>query len=118
MTFYGLVSLHPAACVAAARVFGSKALYTTQITVPTLIFADAINAVHLGLIKDHAQSIMVSPPIDYAMSGVLKLHGGLFNLTRGNRWYCLSRGDQLFCRPLRTTGGSVVDARDHGLASW
>ncbi|KAI9748900.1 MAG: hypothetical protein M4579_007077 [Chaenotheca gracillima] len=57
---YGLVSSHPAACVAAARVFGST-----------------INAVRLDFIQDHAQGIMESSPISYVRDA--KLHGSLFN---------------------------------------
>ncbi|KAL1962421.1 hypothetical protein VTN77DRAFT_9692 [Rasamsonia byssochlamydoides] len=57
---YGLMSSHPAACIAAARVFGNT-----------------INAVRLDFIKEHAEGIMKSSPISYVRAA--RPHGSLFN---------------------------------------
>lgn len=57
---YGLVSSHPAACVAAARAFGS-----------------IISNVNLDFIKKNAKGIMESSPVSYVRDA--QLHGSLFN---------------------------------------
>lgn len=57
---YGLVTSHPAACVAAARVFGST-----------------IDSVRLDFIKDNAEGVMASSPITYIRDA--KPRGTLFN---------------------------------------
>ncbi|KAL2046626.1 hypothetical protein ABVK25_011665 [Lepraria finkii] len=57
---YGLMSSHPAACLAAAKAFGSS-----------------INTVRLEFIKEHAEEIMRASPIRYVKDA--KVCGSLFN---------------------------------------
>ncbi|KAK3174280.1 hypothetical protein OEA41_001524 [Lepraria neglecta] len=57
---YGLMSSHPAACLAAAKAFGS-----------------GINTVAVGFIRDNAEAIMESSPISYVKDA--ELRGSLFN---------------------------------------
>ncbi|KAF2023975.1 hypothetical protein EK21DRAFT_79750 [Setomelanomma holmii] len=56
---YGVMSSHPAACLAAAKAFGSS-----------------INTISLDFIKDNAESIMKASPVDYVQNA--KLRGSLF----------------------------------------
>ncbi|KAK5219317.1 hypothetical protein LTR47_011546 [Exophiala xenobiotica] len=57
---YGLMSSHPAACLAAAKAFGS-----------------GINSVATGFIRDNANSLMKESPIEYVRNA--ELRGNLFN---------------------------------------
>lgn len=59
-TIYGLMSSHPAACLAAAKAFGS-----------------GINAVTLDFIRDNADAIMKVSPVEYVKNA--KLRGSLFD---------------------------------------
>ncbi|KAL9611784.1 MAG: hypothetical protein Q9167_003595 [Letrouitia subvulpina] len=56
------MSSHPAACLAAAKAFGS-----------------GINAAATGFIRDNAEAIMKESPISYVKDA--ELHGNLFNPT-------------------------------------
>ncbi|RFU35397.1 hypothetical protein B7463_g938, partial [Scytalidium lignicola] len=58
---YGLMSSHPAACLAAAKAFGSS-----------------INTIQLKFIGDHAKDVMGSSPIDYVRDA--KCYGSVFDL--------------------------------------
>ena len=73
---YGLMSSHPAACLAAAKAFGSKRISTSVIN-PTLNITGSINAVRLEFIKGHVKEIMRASPIRYVKGA--KLRGSLFN---------------------------------------
>ena len=73
---YGLMSSHPAACLAAAKAFGSK-LIPLPLVNPTLNIIGSINTVRLGFIKEHAEKIMKASPIRYIKDA--KLSGSLFN---------------------------------------
>lgn len=73
---YGLMSSHPAACLAAAKAFGSKRISTSFIN-PTLNIAGSINTVRLEFIKEHAEEIMRASPIRYVKDA--KVCGSLFN---------------------------------------
>ncbi|KAH8729124.1 hypothetical protein GQ44DRAFT_823846 [Phaeosphaeriaceae sp. PMI808] len=57
---YGVMSSHPAACLAAAKAFGSS-----------------INTVRLDYTKEHAGAIIEASPVGYVQSA--KLRGTLFN---------------------------------------
>jgi hypothetical protein len=78
MTFYDLMSSHPAAYLAAATAFESKG-HTT------LSFCDFdidpligdINAVPVGFIRDNAEAVMKASPISYV--GDAQLRGSLFD---------------------------------------
>lgn len=73
---YGIMSSHPAACLAAAKAFGSKCISISVIN-PTLNIAGSINTVRLKFIKEHAERIMRASPIRYVQDA--KLRGSLFN---------------------------------------
>ena len=73
---YGLMSSHPAACLAAAKAFGSKRISISFVN-PTLNVIGSINTVRLDFIKEHAEAIMKASPIRYVKDA--KLCGSLFN---------------------------------------
>src|SRR4051812_13019826 len=62
---YGPMSSHLTACLAAAKVFGSKHTLRTCIMNSALTIVDAINAVQLGFMRDHAEAIIKASPINY-----------------------------------------------------
>jgi GNAT superfamily N-acetyltransferase len=75
---YGLLSSHPAACLAAAKAFGSK----RHTTLPycdfdIYILIGGINAVAVGFIRDNAEAIMNVSPISYVKDA--ELRGSLFD---------------------------------------
>lgn len=76
---YGLMSSHPAACLAAAKAFGSKG----HTTLPycdfnTDILIGGINTVAVGFIRDNAEAIIKVSPISYIKDA--ELCGSLFDL--------------------------------------
>ena len=73
---YGLMSSHPAACLAAAKAYGSKCI-PPSVVHPTLNITGSINTVRLDFIKEHAEDIMKESPIRYVKDA--KLRGSLFN---------------------------------------
>ena len=73
---YGLMSSHPAACLAAAKAFGSKRM-SISVTNPMLNITGSINTVRLDFIKEHAEEIMRASPIPYVKDA--KPRGSLFN---------------------------------------
>ena len=73
---YGLMSSHPAACLAAAKAFGSKRISISVVN-PTLNIVGSVNTVRLDFIKEHAEEIMKASPISYVKDA--KLRGSLFN---------------------------------------
>lgn len=73
---YGLMSSHPAACVAAARIFGGEYPLQNCFVNAILTVVDTINAVKLGFIGDHAEGIMKASPISYVKDA--ELRGSLF----------------------------------------
>jgi hypothetical protein len=73
---YGLMSSHPAACLAAARAFGSKRMLILVMN-PTLNILGSITTVRLDFIKEHAEEIMKASPIRYVRDA--KLRGSLFD---------------------------------------
>lgn len=73
---YGLMSSHPAACLAAAKAFGSKRISIFIVNL-TLNVTGSINTVPLDFIKEHAEEIMKASPIRYVKGA--KLCGSLFN---------------------------------------
>ena len=75
---YGLMSSHPAACLAAAKAFGSKG----HTTLPccdfnTDILIGGINTVALGFIRGNAEAVMEVSPISYVKDA--ELRGSLFD---------------------------------------
>lgn len=72
---YGIMSSHPAACLAAAKAFGSK--HITSVVNPTLNILGSINTVRLDYIKEHAEEMMKASPIPYVKNA--RLCGSLFN---------------------------------------
>ena len=75
---YGIMSSHPAACIAAAKAFGGK--YSTlkvYITESTLKVIESIGPIQLGPIRDYAEEILKASPINYVKDA--KLCGKLFN---------------------------------------
>lgn len=73
---YGLMSSHPAACLAAVKAFGSKRISILVVNL-MLNIVDFINTVRLDFIKKHAEEIMKASPIRYVKDA--KLSGSLFN---------------------------------------
>lgn len=74
---YGLMSSHPAACLAAAKAFGSKG----HTTLPYCdfdpdILTGGINTVAVGFIRDIAEAITEVSPISYVKDA--ELRGSLF----------------------------------------
>ena len=72
---YGVMSSHPAACLAASKAFGSECISSSPS--PTLISVGSINTVSLDFIKNNAQSMMNASPVHYIRNA--KLRGRLFN---------------------------------------
>ena len=75
---YGIMSSHPAACLAAAKAFGSEC----NATVPHIAFSadvlvGGINTVAVGFIHDNAEAIMKLSPISYIKDA--ELRGSLFD---------------------------------------
>lgn len=73
---YGLMSSHPAACLAAAKAFGSKR-NATCIDVDTDVLLGGINTVAVDFIRDNAEAVMTLSPINYVKHADLR--GSLFN---------------------------------------
>ena len=73
---YGLMSSHPAACLAAAKAFGSKRILIFVVNLMLNIIG-SINTVRLDFIKQHAEEIMKASPIRYVKDA--KLRGSVFN---------------------------------------
>jgi hypothetical protein len=75
---YGLMGCHPAACLAAAKAFGSKG-YTTlsYCAFDTDILIGGINTVAVGFIRDNAEAILKVSPISYVKDA--ELRGSLFD---------------------------------------
>lgn len=73
---YGLMSSHPAACLAAAKAFGSKRIFVFVVNL-ILNVTGSINTVQLNFIKEHAEEMMKASLIRYAKEA--KLRGRLFN---------------------------------------
>ena len=75
---YGLMSSHPAACLAAAKAFGSKG-YTTlpYCDFDADIWIGGITTVAIGFIRDNAEAIMKVSPISYVKDA--ELRGSLFD---------------------------------------
>lgn len=73
---YGIMSSHPAACLAAAKAFASKGRLLFMV-ISTLILTGSIDKVRLDFIKEHAATIMRASPIPYVKKA--KLRGRLFN---------------------------------------
>jgi len=73
---YGLMSSHPAACLAAAKAFGSKRIFVFVVNL-MLNVTGSINTVRLDFIKEHAEEIMKASPIRYVKEA--KLCGSLFH---------------------------------------
>lgn len=74
---YGLMSSHPAACLAAAKAFGSKRHtnpFYDNFGIHCLL--GSINSVATSFIRDNASSVMKQSPIDYVRNAVLR--GNLF----------------------------------------
>ena len=71
---YGLMSSHPAACMAAAKAFGGK--HTEAHNGSTLKTIGSIETVRLGFIGKYAQEIMEASPIGYVKDA--KLRGSVF----------------------------------------
>lgn len=75
---YGLMSSHPAACLAAAKAFGSRG----HTTLPYCdfdpdILTGGINTVAVGFIRDIAEAITEVSPISYVKDA--ELRGSLFD---------------------------------------
>lgn len=73
---YGLMSSHPAACLAAAKAFGSKRIFIFGVNL-ILNMIGSINTIRLDFIKEHAEEIMKASPIRYVKDA--KLRGSVFN---------------------------------------
>ena len=73
---YGIMSSHAAACLAAAKAFGSKRIFVYVVN-SMLNVTDSINTVRLNFIKEHADEMMKASPIRYVKEA--KLRGRLFN---------------------------------------
>jgi hypothetical protein len=72
---YGLVSSHPAACLAAAKAFRSERISISFVN-PILNIIGSINTARLDFIKEHAEEIMKASLIRYVKND--KLGGSLF----------------------------------------
>ena len=73
---YGIMSSHPAACLAAAKAFGSKRIFIFVMNLMLNIIG-SINTVRLDFIKEHAEEIMRASPIRYVKDA--KLRGSVFS---------------------------------------
>ena len=73
---YGIMSSHPAACLAAAKAFGSKRIFIFVMNLMLNIIG-FINTVRLDFIKEHAEEIMRASPIRYVKDA--KLRGSVFS---------------------------------------
>lgn len=74
---FGVMSSHPAACRAAARVSGSECNANKNVINAGLTVVDGINNVDLAFIRDNVTAIMALAPIDYIKNA--KPYGTLFN---------------------------------------
>ena len=73
---YGIMSSHPAACLAAAKAFGSKRIFVYVVNL-MLNVTGSINTVRLDFIKEHAEEMMKASPIRYVKEAKLRVR--LFN---------------------------------------
>lgn len=73
---YGVMSSHPAACLASAKAFGSISLISI-VLITILNTIGSISTVRLDFLKDHAESIMKASPIRYIKDA--KLCDSLFD---------------------------------------
>ena len=74
---YGVMSSHPAACLALAKTFPGAEPPSILPGSWTLTVSGTIGAVPLSFIGDNAEAILQSSPVDYVKSA--KLCGSLFN---------------------------------------
>ena len=75
---YGIMSSHPAACLAAAKAFGSKRNATLlNFDSDTNVLIGGITTVAVGFIRDNAEAIMKVSPISYVKDA--ELRGSLFD---------------------------------------
>ena len=75
---YGIMSSHPAACLAAAKAFSSKkntTLFTMNFRTDHL--SGGINSISTDFIRDNAESIVKQSPIEYVRNA--ELRGKLFD---------------------------------------
>jgi hypothetical protein len=84
---YGIMSSHPAACLAAAKAFGSKLIEplvasSDLISNPT----GSINTVSLDFTRDNAARIMIASPVGYVRDS--QLRGKLFDPTDTSGLVC------------------------------
>lgn len=73
---YGLMSSHAAACIAAARAFGSKCTLWIYPEHSKVTSVGTISAVQLDFIRDHAEGMMRTSPVNYVRDA--RLRGSLF----------------------------------------
>ena len=76
-SIYGIMSSHPAACVAAIKAFGGKRtlhVYTMSLIIKII---GIMNSAKLEFIREHAQEIMAASPISYVKDA--RSCGRLFN---------------------------------------
>ena len=73
---YGLISSHPAACLAAAKAFGSRGYILLCVDANSLI--DGIGTVAVSFIRDNAKAFINMSPISYIKNA--KLQGSLFDV--------------------------------------
>lgn len=75
---YGIISSHPAACMAAAKSFGSTCICPRSSAVNgTLTVPGHLSTTRLEFMKGHAEEIMKASPIRYVRDA--KLRGNLFD---------------------------------------
>ena len=67
---YGVMSSHPAACLAAAKAFGSKPIFVFVVSL-MLNVTGSINTVRLNFIKGHVEEMMKASPIRYVKEAKL-----------------------------------------------
>ena len=73
---YGIMSSHPAACLAAAKAFGSTRILVFIVNL-MLNITGHITTVRCDFIREHAERLMRASPIRYVKEA--KLRGSLFN---------------------------------------
>lgn len=87
---YGLMSSHPAACLAAAKAFGGKTqsihsldiVFTFRLYVLINVLTGSIETLQLGFIREHAEDILKSSPVDYVKTATPR--GTLFDTNDTN----------------------------------
>ena len=77
-TIYGIMSSHPAACLAAVKAFGSKrSNILSYCDFEIYILIGGINPIAVDFIRDNAEAIMKVSPISYIKDA--ELRGSLFD---------------------------------------